>query len=100
MDVGPQVCAVPRYQSAYSLRIYAYVKQGCVKINAGTLYSLFLYVVFLFVLTILVLNLNIIVLVNSLKHMAKHPMPNEETEILWMLIHKFVQYLGIRLRTH
>ena len=60
----------------------------------------FLYVVFLFVLTILVLNLNIIVLVNSLKHVAKHPMPNEETEILWLLIHKFVQYLGIRLRTH
>ena len=60
----------------------------------------FLYVVFLFVLTVLVLNLNIIVLVNSFRQLAKHPMPNEETEILWMLILKFVQYLGVRLRTH
>ena len=60
----------------------------------------FLYLVFLFVVTILVLNLNIIVLVHSLQHVTKHPMPNEETEILWMLIYKFVQYLGIRVRTH
>ena len=60
----------------------------------------FLYLVFLFVLTIAVYNLNLIVLFDSLKHVSRRPMPHEETEILWMLVYKFVQYLGIKVHTH
>ena len=60
----------------------------------------FLYIAFIVVSTILVFNLNIIVLMSSVRHVSKHPVPNEDAEILWMLVYKFVQYLGIKLRTH
>ena len=59
-----------------------------------------LYVVFLFVMTILVFNLLIIVLIHAMRYISTHPMPNEESEILWLLIYKCVQYLGIKRRTH
>ena len=60
----------------------------------------FLYIFFLFLLSVLVLNLLIIVLIDALAHVSSNPMPNEETEILWMLVYKIVQYLGIKFQTN
>ena len=60
----------------------------------------FLYILFLFVCMILIYNLMIIVLMEALAHVQAHPLPNEESDILWMLMYKFVQYLGIKVRTH
>ena len=60
----------------------------------------FLYILFLFVCSLLILNLMIIVLIDALAHVKANPLPNEEKEILMMLVYKFVQYLGIKVRTH
>ena len=57
------------------------------------------YITFLMLTSIFGLNLMITVLVEALGFIKKHPLPNEESELLWLLFHKIVNYLGLRIRT-
>ena len=55
-----------------------------------------LYVFFLFVCTLIPVNLLIIVLIYAYRHVSKTSKPNEETDLLWTLIYKCFEYLGIK----
>ena len=57
------------------------------------------YISFLMLTSVIGLNLMITVLVEALGFIKKHPLPNEESELLWLLFHKIVNYLGLRIRT-
>ena len=58
-----------------------------------------LYLFFLMAIMILVINLLIAVICEALGYASRRPLPNTEAELLWLLIHKVVQYFGLKIRT-
>lgn len=57
------------------------------------------YLLFLLAITLLAVNLLISVICEALIYSYLRPLPNKDAELLWLLVHKTVQYCGLKVRT-
>ena len=58
-----------------------------------------LYLCLIIFLFNLMLNVLVIVLCSALEEVGTHPPPSEDTEILWLMINRVVQWFGLEVRT-